>query len=780
MGSWLDALTTFLFKYPLRAFDRGELVIAPVVPAALLLVAATLIVGLILYRHLGLRTLRVTDRAVLATLRTLVTLLVLACFLRPAMVIASAVPQRNVLAVLFDDSRSMRISDADAAVSASVGSTGVSGSTSRVEAMQAVFSDTGTLMKSLQEKFAIRRFRFSGGASPVLSSAEVQARGTRSDVTRALDDAREDLSGLPLAGVVLVSDGADNAGGSLEDAILALRARRVPVYTVGVGKERFERDLAIERVNAPARTLAGASSVIEVDLRMRGSGKDAVTLNVEADGRVVATESVHPPQKGDLQSVQLRIPPLDPGVHRLAVSVKALPRETVTENNEWQTSLVVRSGPDRVLYIEGEPRPEFAFLRRAVAADSAVEVVGLMRSAERKYLRLGVRDSMELAGGFPTAREDLFKYRAIVLGSVEAGFFTPDQLRMLADFVSVRGGSLLVLGGRASLSEGGYAGTPVADVLPLTLSRSAENAEGPATAVKVHPTRTGDVHPALQLGSSLQSSRTKWDSLPPLTVVNQLGSLRAGATLLLAGRADNGRSDIPVLSFQSYGRGMSAVLGVQDSWLWRMDASMPIDDLTHQTFWRQMVRWLVEDVPAPFEIIASPARVAPGEPVQLRAHVNTALYADVNDAAVTATLTDPAGNQQTLPLEWSLRDDGSYTTRFIPADTGRYSIAAVARRPAGGADSVQMSYGDILVDERGADVSNAELRATLLQRIANETGGKYYSLSEAGRLADDAIYTSAGVTVREVKDLWDMPVVFLLMALLLGTEWAYRRWRGLA
>lgn len=249
---------------------------------------------------------------------------------------------------------------------------------------------------------------------------------------------------------------------------------------------------------------------------------------------------------------------------------------------------------------------------------------------------------------------------------------------------------------------------------------------------------------------------------------------------MLAGRADNGRSDIPVLSFQSYGRGMSAVLGVQDSWLWRMDASMPIDDLTHQTFWRQMVRWLVEDVPAPFEIIASPARVAPGEPVQLRAHVNTALYADVNDAAVTATLTDPAGNQQTLPLEWSLRDDGSYTTRFIPADTGRYSIAAVARRPAGGADSVQMSYGDILVDERGADVSNAELRATLLQRIANETGGKYYSLSEAGRLADDAIYTSAGVTVREVKDLWDMPVVFLLMALLLGTEWAYRRWRGLA
>ncbi|HEY0931095.1 MAG TPA: hypothetical protein VGE27_14340 [Gemmatimonas sp.] len=775
MGSWIDAVSTLLFKYPPRAFARGDLVVAPVVPIMVLLAAALLLVGIVVVTHYSLRTLRGRDRALLATLRVLVVLLVIGCLLRPGLVIASAVPQRNVFAVLYDDSRSMRIHDVDGAVASAAG-----GAATRLDAMQGVFSDTSALMRTLGEKFALRRFRFSAAAAPVRSSGEVLAGGTRSDLAQALDDVREDLNGMPLAGVVVVSDGADNGDGALDDALLALRARRVPVYTVGVGRERFERDIAIERVDAPRRTLAGASSVVEIDVRLRGTGKDPVTVTVEADGRVVATESVRPPARGDLATLQVRVPPLDPGVHRLAVRARPLASEIVTENNEWQTSMAVRAGPDRVLYLEGEPRPEFAFLRRAVADDSALMVVGLMRSAERKFLRLGVRDSLELLGGFPTTREELYQYRAIILGSIEASFFTPEQLRMLADFVSVRGGGLMVLGGRASLSEGGYAGTPIADVLPLTLTRGEVNAEGPAIPVMIRPTRAGEGHSALQLGTSLAASRTRWDSLPALTMVNRLGTLRAGATQLLAGRTDDGRSDVPVLAYQRYGRGMSAVLGVQDTWLWRMDASIPVEDMTHHTLWRQIVRWIVEDAPAPFEIMASPSRVAPGEPVLLRAQVNTPLYADVNDAGVSATITGPDGAVQTVPLEWSLRDDGSYSARFTPTDTGRYAIEATAQRPGAGRDSVQLTQATVLVDERGADVAQAELRSALLRRIADETGGKYYPLNNASQLAEDAVYTDAGVTVREAKDLWDMPAVLLLLALLLGAEWGYRRWRGLA
>jgi hypothetical protein len=286
----------------------------------------------------------------------------------------------------------------------------------------------------------------------------------------------------------------------------------------------------------------------------------------------------------------------------------------------------------------------------------------------------------------------------------------------------------------------------------------------------------GETHPALQLRESLGATRLRWDSLPPLTLVNQLGALRTGATLLLSGRTENGKSDVPILAWQRYGRGMSAVFGAQDSWLWRMDTSIPVDDRTHQTFWRQMVRWLVDDAPEPFELTPTPARVAPGEPVILRAQVATAQFEDVNDAAVSVTITGPTGTSEQLALEWSLRDDGSYAAKFTPRDTGRYTIDAVAQH----GDSARTVTATVLVDERGADVAQAELRATLLRRIADETGGRYYPLAQSAALADDAVYTNAGVTVREAKDLWDMPAVLILLTAVLAAEWGYRRWRGLS
>lgn len=770
MGIWLDTIGTWLFKFSPRAFARGEFVTAPVIPALWLTIIAVVAVLIVFVTHARLRTLSWIDRGVLGALRLVAIAIVLACLLRPGLVIAAAVPQRNVLAVLVDQSRSMAIADAE-----QLDSTSGSNAT-RLAAVQRVFADSSALMKRLASRFALRTFRFAAGATPVQRTDDVRATGTRSDLAQALIDVREDLEGMPLAGVVVVSDGADNGTTSMDDALLALRARRVPVYTVGVGRERFDRDIAIERVQAPQRMLTGAAAVVEADVRVRGIDDTPLSLALEADGRVVATEKIATPARGDLATVRVRIPPLPVGVHRLAVRVKPLATEIVTQNNEWQTSVEVRAGPDRVLYVEGEPRPEFAFLRRAVNEDSAVVVVGLMRSADKKYLRLGVRDSLELLNGFPTTREELFSYRAVILGSVEAAFFSGEQLRMLADFVSVRGGGLLVLGGRASLSEGGFADTPLADVLPLTLTRGEINVDGPAVSVDIRPTRAGETHPALQLRATLASTRLRWDSLPPLTLVNQLGALRTGATLLLAGRSEDGRRDIPVLAWQRYGRGMSAVFGVQDSWLWRMDASIPVEDRTHQTLWRQMVRWLVDDAPEPFAVTPTPSRVAPGEPVTIRALVATPRFEDVNDASVLATVTGPTGTSEQIPLEWSLRGDGSYAAKFTPRDTGRYTIDAVARR----GDSVQAMTTSLLVDERGADVAQAERRTSLLRRMAEETGGRYYSIDQASALAEDAVYTNAGITVREAKDLWDMPALFILLTVVLAAEWSYRRWRGLS
>ncbi len=763
MPAYLESFLTFLFKYSPRVFERGEFVLAPVVPPLLVGIGALLVVGLVTWLYRRLEGVRTLDRAVLGALRALALLLVLACLLRPALVVASAVPQRNVLAVLLDDSRSQRIAD-------------VEGS-SRLTAVQRTFADSGALMRGLGERFAVRLVRFAAETRPMDSVGALAATGTRTDLAQALEATRAELTGVPLAGVILVTDGADNGGGDLDAALLGLRARQVPVYTVGVGQTRFERDVAVERVSAANSVLVGGTVLVDASVRLRGTGSDPVTVTAEADGRIVATETVRAPSSGDVLSVRLRVPPLPAGTYRLTVRASAVPNEIVPENNVAHTVLQVRAGPDRVLYVEGEPRPEFAFLRRAIAADSGVQLVGLLRSAEGKFLRLGVRDSLELLTGFPSTREELFGYRAIVLGSIEASFFTGDQLRMLADFVNVRGGGLLALGGRSALTEGGYRGTPFADVLPIALDRAPRDTGGAPVTYTLRPTSAGLAHAALQIAETDAASAQKWGTLPPLTGVNALGALRPGATALLTGRAPESTTDQPLLAWHRYGRGVGAVFGVQDSWLWRMHADMAVDDLTHLVLWRQLLRWLGEGAPERITVAATPDRLGTGEPVTLRAQVADDAFLDVNDASITTTVISPTGVAADVPLDWSVRADGVYTGRYVPTEPGVHTLSTQVVR---GRDTTRTTTGTLLVDDADADVTQAEQREALLRRVAQETGGRYVPLADAARLLEDVQYTESGVVVREARDLWDMPAVFLLVALLLGAEWIWRRWRGLA
>jgi hypothetical protein len=735
--------------------------VAPVVPPLLLALLAVLAVGLAVFAAGRLRGPSRAERITLGTLRALALLLVLACLLRPAVIVSRAVPQRNVLAILLDDSRSMRIADVD--------------SVRRVDAARRVFADSSSLVRRLGERFALRFFRFSATATPLTDRTAWSAAGTRTDLATSLESVRQELADVPLAGVVVVSDGADNAASDLEQPLLGYRARRVPLYTVGVGTERFPRDLAVDRVALPRSVLEGGAAVADVTLAVRGIDGGDVVLTVEADGRMVHQETVALQGKRDAISVPLRIPPLPKGTHLIRVVAKPLAGEAIIENNEAQGVLRVRPGREKVLYLEGEPRPEFAFLRRAVAEDSALQLVAVLRSAEGKYLRLGVDDSLDLSSGFPVRRAELFRYRAIVLGNIEAAFFSGDQLRMLADFVSQRGGGLLMLGGRATLGEGGYAGTPVDEVLPFALPSGGSAANFAELAVR--PTAAGVAQPMLQLAATRAANQGRWAAMPPATAVNRLGPLRPGATLWLEGAPADGGPARPVFATQRYGRGISGVLGVQDSWLWKMDPKATLEDEAYATFWRQTLRGLLDDVPDRVEVATIPERVGPGEVVTVRARVADESFADVNDANVVVMVTPPIGEPFEVTLDRVPREEGTYLGRFTAVEAGPYELATAARRFT---DTTVAAPQVLLADTMGVDMERAELRTPLLRQIAGETGGRYYRLADADRLVDDVQLTESGITVRDARDLWDAPIVFLALLALLVAEWGLRRRWGLS
>ncbi|WP_158508910.1 VWA domain-containing protein [Gemmatirosa kalamazoonensis] len=771
----LDRALELLLKYRPALYAQGRLAFDAPRPAAwaLALVGTVLVaVAVTAYRGGALRVgstvgspVRRRAHPLLAALRAAAIVLLVVCLLRPVLVLDAAVPRRNTVAVLVDDSRSMRVRDFDGRP--------------RADFARAMLGSASPLRRALGEQFAVRVYRFSDVAAPVDSVGALAFAGDRTRLGAALDRVREELDGVPLAGVVVVSDGADGAPSALADATTALRARGTPVFAVGVGAEATGKDVEVRRVEAPRRALKGSTVAVDVVLAHRGLAGDSAAVLVEEDGRILARRAVVLPNAGDAVSVRVPLPLPDAGLHRLTVRVPPVGGEPVAENNARDLLLDVRDEREQVLYFEGEPRFEAKFLRRAVADDQGLRVVLLQRTAEGKYLRLGVEDSLDLVGGFPTSRDVLFKYKAVILGSVEASAFTVEQLRMLADFVSVRGGSLVLLGGRRAFAEGGFAGTPLEEAMPVVLERplgSAGSDRIPATEVAVRLTAAGAAHVPLQVAPDERASLERWRTLPPLTTVNLVKRVRPGATVLLTGQtrdSTRGGDDRVVLAYQRYGRGKVVAFPVQDTWLWQMHASIPVEDMTHELLWRQLLRWLTADVPRPVEVVASDDHPAPGETVELRASVRDSLYVPVNGASVVARVQGPTGAAKDVPLTWSVARDGEYRGSFVAAEAGPYTVTATR----GGPDSAAIDLDAMPSRE---EYFESALRAPLLRQLATQTGGRYYTPATVGSLPEDLRYAKGGVTVTERKDLWDLPATFLLLGGLLAGEWALRRREGLA
>ncbi len=298
----------------------------------------------------------------------------------------------------------------------------------------------------------------------------------------------------------------------------------------------------------------------------------------------------------------------------------------------------------------------------------------------------------------------------------------------------------------------------------------------------VRPTRDGATFPVTQLAPTEDASNARYNDLPQLTSVNALRRVKAGATVLLTGTTES-RQEQVVLAFQRYGRGKAVAFPVQDSWVWQMDATIAVEDMTHETFWRRLVRWLVDGVPDPVEVRAAVDRVEPGEPMRLTAEVVDPAFVEVNDAQVIAQVTSPSGKVTEVPLEWSVTRDGEYRGSYVPDEAGSYEIRATAIRAASG-ESDELNLGSSLLHARASagdsEYFDAEMRAPLLQRVAEDTGGRFFTPANAASLPEAISYSGRGVTVVEERDLWDMPIILMLLLGLIGAEWGYRRQRGLA
>ncbi|NIR52297.1 hypothetical protein GWO43_03795, partial [candidate division KSB1 bacterium] len=432
-------------------------------------------------------------------------------------------------------------------------------------------------------------------------------------------------------------------------------------------------------------------------------------------------------------------------------------------------------------YIEGYPRAEFKYLRRAVDGDQNIKLISLLRTGlPDKFYRQGIENRDELKDGYPKSRRGLFKYDAIIFGSIEADFFNADELENTLEFVSQRGGGFLMLGGANSFAQGGYGGTSIEKILPVELPyQNGAAAAAPATfrdKYKLTLTPEGLRNPILQLSAAESENSGLWDELPDLEGYNPLGRAKPGATVLAVHPLSEPDNPKIIMANQRFGRGRSMVLATSSTWHWQM--GMPHEDMSHERFWRQTLRWLALNSPRPLELALDKETYVPYEQATLNVEVRDSSFNYVEDANIKAIITTPSGKTVEVPFNWSSNGKVEYVGAYHPDETGLYRVEVLAHSANG--DFLGRTESAFYVEESKAEFTRAQLQAGLLKRIAEISGGRYYHEQEAQNLADEISVMESSYSKLVERDLWDMPLIFLLAILLLSIEWYTRRSKGLS
>jgi uncharacterized membrane protein len=742
-----------LFKYPASIFHKGQFVFLTPWPLWVLAISILAVAGVLFWhvrRHHGM--LSGARPLAIWLLESGLIALILFLLWHPALSIATLRPQQNVVAVLVDDSRSMSIND--------------SSGTREAAAQSALNSG---MLKGLSDRFQVRLYKFGREPERIQKPDQLSAGAPASRLGETLERVLAESSSLPLGAIVMLSDGADNAGGIDLATIAAIRRQRIPIHTIGFGKEHPDKDIEITDAVVPARALPDSKLTATVTLQSWGLAGGKSKLTVRESGKVLVSQDVVFKENGQLQSENLVFNGGAAGPKTLEISVDPVGGEENQLNNKITRVVNVEARKPRILYIQGEPVWEYKFIRRAIEdyPDIGIELPSMLRTTQNKIYRQGIKDPKELEDGFPAKPEDLFAYQGLIIGGVEASYFTAPQQQAIHDFVDRRGGGLLFIGGRASLSDGGWQNSPMADLVPVRLPEGRGTFHRDFSSVSL--TAQGAQSILGRLDENPARNAERWKKIPQIANYQDVGEAKPGATTLLE-VIPAGKRPQPLLVTENYGRGRTVLFATEGSWRWKM--WLDHADKTHATFWQQMFRHLVNDSPG--QVLAStPRSVLSDETrVPIRVEVRDKQYKPVTNAKVQARFLQPDGASATMELPPVPLEEGIYGGEWTAEKPGSYVVEILA-----GQETEQVGH-DVLTFRREDGVAenfHTSQNKELLTKLSEQTGGRYYKPDQASKLTNEISYSEAGITTRETRDLWDMPVIFLLAMGIRASEWLLRR-----
>lgn len=738
-------------------------------------------------------------RLVAAALKAVAIAGLALCVVEPLLSGTRARPGANMFAVVADNSESMTIHDRSA-------------TNSRGQELQKLLALDSGWHQRLGTDFDTRRFVFDSNLRAVEDFSALPLDGARSSLTATLNSLVRRFRGLPLAGVLLLTDG--NATDTLDVPWSELP----PVYPVVIGADDASPDVAVTGVSVSQTNFESAPVTVRADIKGLGfAGKSVMARLVDEAGKDVESQTVELPDGDEPTTVRFQLRPETDGVSFYSVKIGtdgdgAKPRasdEATAANNERLVVVDRGGGPYRVLYVSGRPNWEFKFLRRALADDDQLELVAIIRIAKREpkftfrsrsgestnplfrgfehpdqeaaerydqpvLVRLSTKDENELREGFPKTAEELYQYDAVILDDVEAEFFTQDQLMLLEHFVSRRGGGFLMLGGPDSFAAGHYSRTPVGNLLPVYVEKNESAPIGGEYRLKL--TKEGLLQPWVRTRNTEPEEEARLAAMSAFGAVSKVDNIKPAATEL-ARVVDISGTDYPALVTQRFGNGRSAALMIGD--LWRWDMRRPNDkDSDLAKSWRQTVRWLVADVPRRVEVTIEPQTDSDNGAMAVRVRARDSEYLPLDNAQVAIEVTTPNGKRMALEAEPDENEAGAYVSRHVPRQPGAYRAAVKVNAPDG--SPVGEREAGWVAQPEAEEFQRLKPNRALLAEIAAKSGGEIVECDELSSFVAGLPTRKAPITEPWIRPAWHHPLFYLAIIGCLVGEWGLRRWKGLA
>lgn len=612
----------------------------------------------------------------------------------------------------------------------------------------------------------LRELEPSENLAEVLEKGLPEAAG-HTRLGDALNEAVDRYRGSPVSGVVLISDGASNAGRSPLEAARRLKDRGIPVHTIGVGlphpSDVAIRDLIVKEV-------VFTKDLVSAKVRIESAGyeKRTVALRVLLDDSEVASRTVVLTGKPQFEQLSFKAGHL-PRRANVRVEVSPLSGEATTENNQVSQTLRVVEDKIKVLYIEGVPRWEYRYLRAILKRDRRLDVTFLMTQGDRELARA----SADHIAQYPTDPGAAFAYDLVILGDVRSGVFEEEQMETMEELVRRRGGALLMIAGKDH-APGEYADTPIEKVLPVRLDEGG----GEQISRHIHPVLTdaGKESMVMVLETSERRNDAIWSNVKPLGWVPRVAGIRRGAAVL-AELSDPvyGLESYPLVAWQRYGSGKSMFVATDH--LWRL--RYKIGDEHHTRFWVQAIQFL------------GLSRLL-GENQQVRIETDRTVYSAGTPVRITVNALDetygpvtaPAYTVQVGRVDGQLRErvmlnaipgaQGLFYGEYVPPEPGRYEVTPES-------DPVtQANTREFDVKTSTAEKTETAMRKDLLVKMADLTGGTYSGLLGIPELDSRIAPKTETVTLAKERQLWDNWIVLVIFLALVSMEWFLRRQNGLA